>query len=155
MTTSEPTTGEIVRALREVVSDPMFRIHEIAKRCRVAADRLESQERELSGLSGKLEKLREFHERYAEQTSTKYVNDILALTARAEQAEKERDEAADQDGDHHDETDALYRFVGELAYAPHRTRNEDARYGRQETDREEQEIGFHGGYVRLSRSAWN
>lgn len=70
-------------------------------------------------------------------------------------AEKERDEAADQDGDHHDETDALYRFVGELAYAPHRTRNEDARYGRQETDREEQEIGFHGGYVRLSRSAWN
>ena len=75
-------------------------------------------------------------------------------TART-QAEKERDEAADQDGDHHDETDALYRFVGELAYAPHRTRNEDARYGRQETDREEQEIGFHGGYVRLSRSAWN
>ena len=40
--------------------------------------------------------------------------------------------------------DVNNRFVGELAYAPHRTRNEDARYGRQETDREEQEIGFHG-----------
>ena len=58
--------------------------------------------------------------------------------------EKERDETADQDGDQHDEADALNRFVGELAYAPHRTRNEDARHGRQDTDREKQDIGFHG-----------
>ena len=64
--TNEPTTGEIVRELREVVSDPMFRIHEIAKRCRIAADRLESQERT-----------------------------IAELTARAESAERERDSAVD------------------------------------------------------------
>ena len=72
MTTNEPTTGEIVRGLREVVSDPMFRIHEIAKRCRVAADRLESQEQSNERLTTAL----------AEVTMK-----VGELTARAEQAE--------------------------------------------------------------------
>jgi phosphopentomutase len=99
MTTSEPTTGEIVRALRsmqtsaQVVLDSGFGTREgecdvvyrnrrdLAKN---AADRLESQERNI-------ETLRAFHERYAEQTSKKYVEEICALTARAEQAEKNRD----------------------------------------------------------------
>jgi hypothetical protein len=93
MTTSEPTTGEIVRALRsmqtsaQVVLDSGFGTREgecdvvyrnrrdLAKN---AADRLESQERNI-------ETLRAFHERYAEQTSKKYVEEICALTARAEQ----------------------------------------------------------------------
>jgi galactokinase len=101
MTTSEPTTGEIVRALRsmqtsaQVVLDSGFGTREgecdvvyrnrrdLAKN---AADRLESQERNI-------ETLRAFHERYAEQTSKKYVEEICALTARAEQAERERDAA--------------------------------------------------------------
>ena len=96
MTTSEPTTGEIVRALRCVADDTE------CKECRYkypvgnvilcdheqmngnAADHLESQEREI-------ETLRAFHERYAEQTSKQYVVAVCGLTARAEQAEKERD----------------------------------------------------------------
>jgi len=96
MTTSEPTTGEIVRALREVVSDPMFRIHEIAKRCRVAADRLESQERELSGISVELEQYKKWHDESIATATNNIVeleHQIADLTARAEQAEKERDAA--------------------------------------------------------------
>ena len=82
-TTNEPTTKEIVATLRRgclIVQ-------------RQAADRLESQENELSGITGELEQFRAFHERYAEQTSKKYTDDICALTARAEQAERERDAA--------------------------------------------------------------
>ena len=103
MTTSEPTTGEIVRALREVVSDPMFRIHEIAKRCRIAADRLESQEREIERLKEELEQTEEaatvLHA--ANETHWTYIKE---LTARAESAERERDaaraefEVIEQDG---------------------------------------------------------
>jgi len=48
--------------------------------------------RELSGITEELERFRAFHERYAEQTSKKYVNDICALTARAEQAERKNEE---------------------------------------------------------------
>ena len=64
MNTNEPTTGEIVRALREdcsLLDDNTDKF--------VAADRLESQERELSGITGELER----------------------MTARAESAERERD----------------------------------------------------------------
>ena len=103
-TMNEPTTGEIVRALRCSADDDSF-----CKKCQYgyalgsaflcdkgrmngnAADRLESQERELSGIAGELERFRAFHERYAEQTSKKYIDDICALTARAESAERERD----------------------------------------------------------------
>ena len=102
MTTSEPTTGELIEALRcDGVIKPCegcffaFQIENCAAMgCRtddmfgLAADRLESQARELSGIAGELEKLKAFHERYAEQTSKKYVDDICALTARAEQAEQ-------------------------------------------------------------------
>ena len=66
MTTSEPTTGEIVRALR---GGGIYGIT-TALELKVIA-RLESQERELSGITGELER----------------------MTARAEQAEKERDAA--------------------------------------------------------------
>ena len=83
MNQSEPTTGEIVEVLREN-GDVFFGETEIT--CDQIADRLESQERDI-------ETLRAFHERYAEQTSKKYVEDICALTARAEQAERERDAA--------------------------------------------------------------
>ena len=51
-------------------------------------DRLESQERGLSEKTEQLEKFKAFYERYAEQTSKKYVDMVCSLTARAEQAEK-------------------------------------------------------------------
>lgn len=135
MTTSEPTTGEIVRALRcdgdanncvncsYATYDTATILCDQGQNVRDAADRLESQEaqikqltealayanewhkesvenatnelRELSGITGELERFRAFHERYAEQTSKKYINDICALTARAESAERERDAAFD------------------------------------------------------------
>ena len=80
MTTSEPTTGEIVRALRFCYESEEIECYECP--CRVSggaylchmdklADRFESQERELSGISGELK----------------------AMTARAEQAEA-REKAA-------------------------------------------------------------
>jgi hypothetical protein len=101
MEQNEPSTGELIEALRcDGVIKPCegcffaFQIENCAAMgCRtddmfgLAADRLESQERELSGITGELERFRAFHERYAEQTSKKYVEDICALTARAEQAE--------------------------------------------------------------------
>ena len=96
MTTSEPTTGEIVSALRFCTGEdsicgtacPAY-LSEAGCRTTImknAADRLESQERDL-------ETLRAFHERYAEQTSKKYVVAVCGLTARAEQAEA-REKAA-------------------------------------------------------------
>jgi hypothetical protein len=85
---SEPTTVEIVRNFRGA---HIFGITQALEN-RIA-DHLESQERELSEIAGELERFRAFHERYAEQTSKKYVNDVCALTARAEQAEQERDAA--------------------------------------------------------------
>ena len=75
MTTSEPTTGEIVRAFRGAGVYGITTALELK-----IIDRLESQEREL-------ETLRAFHERYAEQTSTQYVVAVCGLTARAEHAE--------------------------------------------------------------------
>ena len=107
MNANEPTTGEIVRALREVVSDPMFRIHEIAKRCRVAADRLESQEQKLELLNGGdfdvidipaalayLESVEEIlpHASALIDLIQSLKGTAIELTARAEQAE--RDNAA-------------------------------------------------------------
>lgn len=106
MTTSEPTTARdtnvpttenIAKALRVcfektcACSECPFEHESCGDLEQLAADRLERQERELSGITGELERFRAFHERYAEQTSKKYVADICALTARAEQAERERD----------------------------------------------------------------
>ena len=132
--TNEPTTGEIVSALRNCPNcdDCLRKDQKCYRNDHDAADRLESQEaqikqlaealayanewhkesvenatnelRELSGIAGELEKFKAFHERYAEQTSKKYVDDICALTARAESAERERDAAiadihiAEEDG---------------------------------------------------------
>jgi len=92
---NEPTTEEIVKALRcegdvDKCKDCYFENTEIG--CvlcsgqeieSLAAARLEQLERDL-------ETFKAFHERYAQQTSKKYVEDICALTARAEQAERER-----------------------------------------------------------------
>ena len=90
-TVNDPTTGEIVRALRcdgDIDNKDCSSCHYDEYGCcgmkSAAADRLESQERDI-------ETLRAFHERYAEQTSKKYVEEICALTARAEQAEKNCD----------------------------------------------------------------
>ena len=89
---SEPTTGEIVREARRVMLDAWGCAGcDLRTVLRQSIDRLESQERELSVIAGELEKFKAFHERYAEQTSKKYVDDICALTARAESAERERD----------------------------------------------------------------
>jgi len=91
MTTSEPTTGEIAGAIRvcenklECDVCPM-RDKPCGDLYTLAADRLESQERDL-------ETFKAFHERYAEQTSKQYVVAVCGLTARAEQAERERDAA--------------------------------------------------------------
>ena len=93
MTTSEPTTGEMIERLRIAIDQGTERVVIPSAGVKMIADRLESQERELSGITGELERFRAFHERYAEQTSKKYVDDICALTARAEQAERERDAA--------------------------------------------------------------
>ena len=67
MTTSEPTTGELIREFKDAISFGMLTITIMDK----VVERLESQERELSGIAGELE----------------------AMTARAESAERERDAA--------------------------------------------------------------
>ncbi|MEN6635997.1 MAG: hypothetical protein ABFC56_09110, partial [Clostridiaceae bacterium] len=94
MTTSEPTTGEIVRALRCVADDTE------CKECRYkypvgnvilcdheqmngnAADRLESQEQAIEELKSE-----------AIVNALENAERIANLTARAEQAERERDAA--------------------------------------------------------------
>ena len=95
---NEPSTAEIVKALRcegdvDKCKDCYFENTELG--CvlcsgqeieSLAAARLEQLERDL-------ETFKAFHERYAQQTSKKYVEDICALTARAEKAEAEREEA--------------------------------------------------------------
>ena len=109
--TNEPTTGEIAFELRNMNPKHLIVKGNGVTVEDVAADRLESQEaqinqlcealayanewhkesvenatnelRELSGITGELERFRAFHERYAEQTSKKYIDDICALTARA------------------------------------------------------------------------
>ena len=87
MTTSEPTTGTIVGYMRMFAGyGEHVNILNKADWLLLAADRLESQERDL-------ETLRAFHERYAEQTSKQYVVAVCGLTARAEQAEA-REKAA-------------------------------------------------------------
>lgn len=89
---NEPTTAEIVKALRNCHGTPcetcVMRTGKEEFLCSAEhlADRLEQLERDL-------ETFKAFHERYAQQTSKKYVEDVCALTARAEQAERERDAA--------------------------------------------------------------
>lgn len=100
MERNEPSTEEVIQALRNChktdCSDCVCHKPELgfplcgAKKI---ADRLESQKREIAELNEKFEKFKAFHERYAEQTSKKYVDDVCALTARAEQAEA-REKAA-------------------------------------------------------------
>lgn len=96
MTTSEPTTGELIEALRcDGVIKPCegcffaFQIENCAAMgCRtddmfgLAADRLESQER-------KIAEIENFHKEMLKDHKAQ----IAALTARAEQAERERDAA--------------------------------------------------------------
>lgn len=95
---NEPTTGEIVRALRCVADDTE------CKDCRYkypvgnvilcdheqmngnAADRLESQEQTIAGM-------KEFHEKCCSEMARAHVEEVTALTARAEQAEA-REKAA-------------------------------------------------------------
>ena len=74
MTTSEPTTGEIVRALRK--GGCFYGLS------RLAADRLESQERKIADIENFHKEMLKDHKAH-----------VAALTARAEQAEKERDAA--------------------------------------------------------------
>ena len=102
MTTSEPTTGEIVRALRycadvNSVCGDACPAHLDESGCRTAlmqnaADRLESQEREIERLNEELEEMQEaatvLHA--ANETHWTYIKE---LTARAESAERERDAA--------------------------------------------------------------
>ena len=93
MTTSEPTTGEIVRALKPAYEtlqsvDDTYGMDAVTN----AIDRLESQEREIERLKEELEQKEEaatvLHA--ANETHWTYIKE---LTARAEQAEKERDAA--------------------------------------------------------------
>lgn len=97
MTTSEPTTGEIARALRFCYESEEIECYECP--CRVSggvylchmdklADRLESQEQTIAGM-------KEFHEKCCGEMARAHVEEVTALTARAEQAEKQRDEAWD------------------------------------------------------------
>jgi len=91
MTTNEPTTVEMIDVLREN-GDVYFGETEIT--CDQIADRLESQERELSGISGELEQYKKWHDESIATATNNIVeleHQIAALTARAEQAEKERD----------------------------------------------------------------
>lgn len=103
MTTSEPTTGEIVRALRFCYESEEIECYECP--CRVSggaylchmdklADRLESQERELLQKTEELEEMQEaatvLHS--ANETHWTYIKE---LTARAENAERERDAAVE------------------------------------------------------------
>ena len=100
MTTSEPTTGEIVRALRFCTGEdsicgtacPAY-LSEAGCRTTImknAADRLESQERELSGITGELEQYKKWHDESIATATNNIVeleHRVAALTARAEQAE--------------------------------------------------------------------
>jgi len=94
MTTSEPTTGEIAGAIRvcenklECDVCPM-RDKPCGDLYTLAADRLESQEREL----------------------VRITDELTALTARAEQAERERDAAIKELTDYED---ALYPTVEDV-----------------------------------------
>ena len=79
MTTSEPTTGEIVSALRNCPNcdDCLRKDQKCYRNDHDAADRLESQERSIEE---------------AAKLNEKQANTIAALTARAESAERERDD---------------------------------------------------------------
>ena len=116
MTTSEPTTGEIVRALRFCYESEEIECYECP--CRVSggaylchmdklADRLESQEQKLELLNGGdfdvidipaalayLESVEEIlpHASALIDLIQSLKGTAIELTARAEQAEKERDE---------------------------------------------------------------
>ena len=103
--TSEPTTGEIVRALR-TCNNPkgqrcsqcvVFSRYDNARDCKrtidkLASDRLESQGREIERLIEELEQMEEaatvLHA--ANETHWTYIKE---LAARAESAERERDSA--------------------------------------------------------------
>ena len=96
MTTSEPTTGEIAGAIRvcenklECDVCPM-RDKPCGDLYTLAADRLESQEREIERLMVACETI--YQENQAMIDCHKpNLDTIAALTARAEQAERERDE---------------------------------------------------------------
>jgi len=92
MTTNEPTTVEMIDVLREN-GDVYFGETEIT--CDQIADRLESQERELSGISGELEQYKKWHDESIATATNNIVeleHQIAALTARAEQAAEQRDE---------------------------------------------------------------
>lgn len=109
MTTSEPTTGEIVRALRCSADDDSF-----CKKCQYgyalgsaflcdrgrmnqnASDRLESQERTIAEKDAEIEKLKSDRCMIlgaVTETNVCVGNLIERLTARAESAERERDSA--------------------------------------------------------------
>lgn len=92
MKRNEPTTGEIIELLREF-GDVYFGETEIDND--MIADRLERQEQTIAELGDLIEKC---NERLINQDGL-YGVQIAALTARAEQAEAERDAAiADMEG---------------------------------------------------------
>ena len=94
MEQNEPTTGEIVSALRNCPNcdDCLRKYQKCYRNDHDAADRLESQEREIERLKEELEQMEEaatvLHA--ANETHWTYIKE---LTARAEQAERERDAA--------------------------------------------------------------
>lgn len=89
MNTNEPTTVEIVRALRSCYESDDIECYECPcnanggiELCRMdkLADRLESQEQTIAGM-------KEFHEKCCGEMARAHVEEVTALTARAEQAE--------------------------------------------------------------------
>ena len=87
MNTNEPTTGEIVRALREdcsLLDDNTDKF--------VAADRLESQERAIAERDAYIELLKK-REEALENDAINFEMNLSEMTARAESAERERDAA--------------------------------------------------------------
>lgn len=82
---SEPTTVEIVEVLRDIASDRAYNSYTLSLRCEQAADRLESQERDNTELTASRDRMTNA---VAELTMK-----VGELTARAEQAEAERDAA--------------------------------------------------------------
>ena len=113
MNTNEPTTGEIVRALRSVVDVEncndgvcFSNLKYLRTVIYNAADRLESQERSIEEAAKLNEKqanaIAELHEQIAEKNDEIQMacdgaeDTIKTLTARAESAERERDAFIDK-----------------------------------------------------------
>ena len=70
MTTSEPTTGELIKTLREDANkqESLYHVCDSTMNAKIAADRLESQQREIATLTARAEQA---------EATTKAIVDVI------------------------------------------------------------------------------